>query len=35
MKCLAKALFRTLIGFLSVTFAGGLYAERHRVPNQP
>ena len=34
MSRLTKALFKTLIALLSAVFAGGVYAERHRVPGQ-
>ncbi len=35
MSRMTRALFRAVIALLSAVFAGGVYAERHRVPGQP
>jgi hypothetical protein len=35
MKTLTKALSRLALGAIAAFLAGGLYAETHRVPNQP
>jgi hypothetical protein len=32
---MTKGLFRAVIALLSLAFAGGLYAEHHRLPGQP
>ena len=35
MRRIRWTLFRAVIALLCLAFAGGLYAEQHRVPGQP
>jgi len=35
MKHVITTLFRAVLGLLALLFAGGVYAEQHRVPGQP
>ena len=35
MKPVCKRLLQSILAAAALTFAGGLYAETHRVPGQP
>ena len=35
MKTVRKRLLQSILAFAALTFAGGMYAETHRVPGQP